>query len=103
MSINGSVKTVHFFENGEGYLELVGDEKGQKRLHFITAPHDVTALNGRQVWGSGDTLMHGETQIARRHGYTRISFTVDRLGPVIAKEKKRLAMKELPKMSVFHS
>lgn len=103
MAINGSVKYVHCYEDGSGFLELVGEERGQPQLSFNTAPHDVTALNGLQVWGGSGELMHGETKIADRLGYTSINFVVDSLGEVVAKEKNRRGTKALSKIGVFHS
>ncbi len=77
MSINATVKTVYINEDGGGALSLEGDERGQPMLFFDEAPEDVTALNGRQVWGSADSLMAHETKIADRIGYTKIRFCVE--------------------------
>jgi len=89
MSINAIVEAVHHNEDGSGKLKLTGEERGQSALYFDSAPHDVTALNGRQVWGGAGILLYGETTIARRLGYTSIAFVVESLGEVIAKEEKR--------------
>lgn len=77
MSINAIVETVYINEDGSGRLALTGEERGQPELHFETAPEDVTALNGRQVWGSANSLMAHDTKIADRVGYTKIRFCVD--------------------------
>ena len=74
MSINAIVRTVFINEDGSGRLALEGDERGQPSLYFDSAPEEVTALNGLQVWGGSDTLMHGEHKIADRRGYTGIVF-----------------------------
>lgn len=76
MSINATVKSVYINEDGSGQLNLEGDERGQPVLKFDSAPEDVTALNGRQIWGSSDAIMAHETQIAYRIGYTEIKFCV---------------------------
>jgi hypothetical protein len=76
MSINATVKSVYINEDGTGQLNLEGEERGQPVLFFETAPEDVTALNGRKIWGSADSLMAGATKIANRNGYTGIEFVV---------------------------
>lgn len=82
MSIDARVKTVHLNEDGSGWLELEDRPpdgcRGQNRLKFDTAPHEVTALNGRDIWGGVDMVVYGEQVIAVRIGYTRIKFTTDR-------------------------
>lgn len=79
MSIDARVKTVHLNEDGSGWLELEdrpgGGNAGQPRLYFDAAPEEVTALNGRDVWGGADVLVYGEQKIADRVGYTRVHFT----------------------------
>jgi len=77
MSINAIVRSVYINEDGTGQLNLEGEERGQPVLRFDTAPEDVTALNGRQIWGSSDSIMANQTQIAYRIGYTEIKFCVD--------------------------
>ena len=69
---------VEFHENGAGVLHLCdripNGSRGQSRLYFKTAPHEVTALNGLAIWGGESQIMLGEQVIASRDGYTRISF-----------------------------
>lgn len=83
MSIDARIRAVHLHEDGGGTLELedrparpggVPGIAGQKRLRFDDAPEEVTALNGRDIWGGADTIMLGDVEIARRVGYTRIVF-----------------------------
>ncbi len=89
MSINAIV-TVFLNEDGSGRLKLDGDEKGQNNLYFDSAPEEVTALNGKQVWGGADTLMHGEKKIADRIGYTGIRFvSSEQFNEAIAAESIR--------------
>ena len=94
MSINAIVEAVIHNENGSGKLKLTGEERGQAELHFDAAPYDVTALNGRQIWGGNSMLMYGERLIARREGYTKIRFVVDSVSEVIAKEDRRRSKHE---------
>lgn len=89
MSINAIVRTVYHNEDGSGLLALDGEERGQPELHFDSAPHDVTALNGLQIWGGDSSILHGETEIAKRRGYTGIEFTVPSVSEVVGKERKR--------------
>lgn len=87
MSIDAQVRAVICNEDGSGKLLLEdrpprrpGDNPGiagQSVLTFDSAPHDVTCLNGRDIWGGDGMLMHGDRQFARREGYTKIRFTVD--------------------------
>lgn len=77
MTINGIVERVYLTEDGAGFLELSGDERGQPKLYFDAAPHDVSALTGKRVWGGSSEIMHGERRIAQRLGYTRIEFSVE--------------------------
>lgn len=78
MAIDANVAYVHLNENGSGTLHLCdripNGSRGQSRLHFDTAPHEVTALNGLPIWGGDSFIMLGDTEIAKREGYTRISF-----------------------------
>lgn len=94
MSINAIV-TVHIHEDGTGRLALEGEERGQPVLYFQTAPEDVTALNGRQVWGGADMLLYRQAKIAERVGYTGIRFVVPSLGRVIAEEDRQAEMRQL--------
>lgn len=80
MSIDASVAYVELNEDGSGTLHLVdrgGNDRhiaGQPRLHFATAPYEVTALNGLDVWGGASEVRLGDKRIAVREGYTRIVF-----------------------------
>jgi hypothetical protein len=78
MAIDAQVAYVELKEDGSGTLHLCdripNGSRGQSRLHFDTAPYEVTALNGLPVWGGSEQLMLGETEIAKRIGYTKISF-----------------------------
>lgn len=79
MSIDANVAFVELKEDGSGTLHLCDrvpeGSRGQSRLHFDTAPHEVTALNGLPVWGGAGQIMLGDIEIAKREGYTLISFT----------------------------
>jgi hypothetical protein len=85
MSIDARVQTVILNEDDTGELRLIDRPKsrpgdsggcaGQNALRFDSAPHEVTALNGLDVWGSANSLMLGDVEIAKRVGYTRIVFT----------------------------
>jgi hypothetical protein len=78
MSIDANVAYVELQENGSGTLHLCDripeGSRGQSRLHFNTAPHEVTALNGLQIWGGAAQVLLGDCKIAERQSYTRISF-----------------------------
>lgn len=78
MAIDANVAYVECREDGSGTLHLCdripNGSRGQSRLHFDTAPYEVTALNGLQIWGGDSFIMLGDTEIAKREGYTRISF-----------------------------
>jgi hypothetical protein len=84
MSIDARVRRVFVHEDGSGRLQLEDRPArpgqtpgiaGQQSLSFNSAPEEVTALNGLDVWGGADTLMLGDVEIARRVGYTGIRFT----------------------------
>jgi hypothetical protein len=79
MSIDAHVAYVELREDGSGVLHLCdripNGSRGQSRLHFDTAPLEVTALNGLSIWGGSGQVMLGDREIAKREGYTRISFT----------------------------
>lgn len=79
MAIDAHVAYVELKEDGSGTLHLCDripdGSRGQSRLHFTTAPHEVTALNGLPIWGGASSIMLCETEIAKRDGYTRISFS----------------------------
>jgi hypothetical protein len=80
MSIDANVAYVSVNENGSGTLHLCDripeGSRGQSRLHFDTAPYEVTALNGLPVWAGGSgPVMLGDKPIGHRVGYTGISFT----------------------------
>jgi len=78
MSIDANVAYVELNEDGSGVIHLCDrgaeNSRGQDRLRFDSAPHEVTSLNGLQIWGGGTQLMLGDRKIANRLGYTRISF-----------------------------
>jgi hypothetical protein len=78
MAIDANVAYVELHEDGSGVLHLCDrvpkGSRGQSRLYYTTAPHEVTALNGLSIWGGGSMIMLGDSQIARREGYTQISF-----------------------------
>ena len=81
MSIAAIVDQVYFGENGSGRMMLRalpdGDGPGQRQLSWdADGPHDVTALCGCVIWGGDSGIMLGETEIAKRIGYTRIVWTV---------------------------
>lgn len=78
MAIDAHVAYVELQEDGAGTLHLcdrIPGSRGQSRLYFDTAPHEVTALNGLAIWGGAAHIMLGERQIATRDGYTHISFS----------------------------
>ena len=79
MAIDANVSYVECKEDGSGILHLCdrvpNGSRGQSRLYFDAAPHEVTALNGLSIWGGASEIMLGERQIATRILYTRISFT----------------------------
>jgi len=78
MSIDANVAFVETKEDGSGTLHLCdrvpNGSRGQSRLHFDAAPHEVTALNGLPIWGGDSQIMLGDVEIAKRVGYTHISF-----------------------------
>ncbi|CEF48244.1 unnamed protein product [uncultured bacterium] len=95
MSIDARVDSVIRYEDGGGELRLIDRParpggvpgiKGQSLLWFHTAPHEVTALNGLDIWGGSSTLMLGDIAIARRDGYAHIVFC-DRETFLIAVER----------------
>jgi hypothetical protein len=86
VSIDARVGHVTVCEDGSGVLNLIdrpampGDTpgiSGQSALFFNFSPEEVTALNGRDIWGGSSQVMLGELKIADRVGYTSIAF-VDR-------------------------
>ena len=78
MSIDANVAYVELKEDGSGTMHLCdripNGSRGQSRLHFHTAPYEVTALNGLAIWGGDSSILLGDDKIADRIGYTRISF-----------------------------
>jgi hypothetical protein len=83
VSIDAQVKTVIINEDGSGSLELIDRPAehggmpgiaGQVRLRFQTAPEEVTALNGCNIWGDASSILLGSRKIAERIGYTQIKF-----------------------------
>jgi hypothetical protein len=78
MAIDANVAYVELREDGSGALHLCDripdGSRGQSRLYFDVAPYEVTALNGLSIWGGADQIMLGDREIAKRSGYTKISF-----------------------------
>lgn len=78
MSIDANVAYVELKQDGSGTLHLCDrlpeGSRGQSRLHFAAAPYEVTALNGLEIWGGASQIMLGDKEIAKREGYTNISF-----------------------------
>ena len=99
MAIDAQVETVFVNEDGSGRLALIdrpaGDGgsypgcRGQASLHFKTAPDEVTALNGLNVWGSDRGLMLGDREIARRTSYAHIEFNAGFTATVGAYHERR--------------
>ena len=90
MSISAKIKTVYINENGSGQLGLVkccDDPVGQSELYFKSAPEEVTALNGLDIWGDARSIYLRNYKIASRIGYTEIVF-VPRYQFVAALDKK---------------
>ena len=79
MAIDANVAYVELQEDGSGTLHLCdrvpNGSRGQSRLHFNTAPYEVTALNGLPIWGGASNILLGDIEIAKRAGYTHISFS----------------------------
>ena len=83
MNIDARVRAVIHNEDGSGRLELddrpgqpsgMPGIKGQRSLRYDTAPEEVTALNGLDIWGGANSIMLGDMKIAERVGYTGIKF-----------------------------
>jgi hypothetical protein len=97
MAIDANVAYVELKEDGSGTLHLCdrvpNGSRGQSRLHFAEAPYEVTALNGLAIWGGASSVMLGDIEIAKREGYTRISFNERErfLDAVAAYHKRRRA------------
>lgn len=96
MAIDANVAYVEVNEDGSGVLHLCDrvpeGSRGQDRLRFEMAPHEVTALNGLSIWGGDSSIMLGDVEIAKRDGYTRISFIErERFNEAVAKyhQKRR--------------
>lgn len=53
--------------------------KGQTHLYFDVAPSWVVELIGEDIWGSSESIMYREQEIADRKGYTKIVFTAKEL------------------------
>jgi hypothetical protein len=103
MAIDAYVAYVETKEDGSGTLHVCdripNGSRGQSRLHFDTAPYEVTALNGLPIWGGASQIMLGDIEIAKREGYTRISFSEREqfLAAVAAHHARaRAALKESP-------
>lgn len=80
MSIDARIEKVIVNEDGSGELLLIDRPakpypgcRGQNRLRFDSAPEEVTAISGADIWG-GAGIMLGDVEIARREGYTRLKF-----------------------------
>lgn len=84
MSIDARVESVRINEDGSGELRLTdrpatkpGAPKGiagQPSLAFESAPEEVTALNGRDIWGGDSSIMLGDVRIGDRVGWGGIRF-----------------------------
>lgn len=84
MAIDARVNYVVINEDGTGELRLVDRPPqsagstpgiaGQSALYFGSSPEEVTALNGRNIWGGSFEIMLGDVKIATRVGYTIITF-----------------------------
>lgn len=100
MAIDANVAYVELREDGSGTLHLcdrVADgSRGQSRLHFDTAPYEVTALNGLPIWGGAGQIMLYEREIAKRIGYTRISFNEREVFLAAVAEYHRRQRERLP-------
>lgn len=101
MSIDALVAFVETREDGSGTLHLCDripeGSRGQSRLSFTSAPLEVTALNGLPVWGGASEIMLGEREIARRDGYTRISFSErEPFLAAVAEYHRKLRARETP-------
>lgn len=62
--------------------------KGQSRLYFESAPAWVADLIDQDIWGSANSIIYKDQEIATRKGYTSIVFTAAELhglGPAAAK------------------
>lgn len=95
MSIDAIVQTVIRNADGSGELQLVPRDNrvapaGQRSLGFDRSPRDVTVLEGLEIWGGVNSILHGETEIADRIGYTMIKFTVPDFRDVPIKKRKSL-------------
>ena len=82
MSLDAVVTSVFRRDDGSGELRLSGRPAatwshagipGRHRLRFRTSPPEVFALAGRLVRGDTDTILLGDTRIARRTGYTAVA------------------------------
>lgn len=105
MSIDARVRTVIHNEDGSGRLELedrparlgqVPGIAGQGALNYDRAPYEVTALNGLEIWGGSDFIMLGDTEIAKRVGYTRIVFHGDEVFKRAVREYHQRHMERSP-------
>ncbi len=83
MSIDARVDYVFCNENGGGKLVLLNRPArpgradgiaGQAELAFKSAPEEITALNGLDIWGGSEEIILGNTRIATRVGATEIEF-----------------------------
>jgi hypothetical protein len=82
MSIDARVDAIILYVESDmsGELHLIDRPgnppgiAGQRKLYFDKAPHEVTALNGLDIWGGGSGIMLGDVEIAKRVGYATIVF-----------------------------
>lgn len=83
MSIDAVVTGIAFKDDGTARLTLEQPDRsrcaGQDVLTVVNATPYLQVLMDQPVWGGADTLMHGETRIGRRVGYTRVEIDYDAL------------------------
>lgn len=86
MSIDARIDFVVCNEDGSGELQLIDRParpggvpgiRGQGALFFDKSPHEVTALNGMDIWGGSGEVILGDIKIADRLGYGPIAFVAD--------------------------
>lgn len=89
MSIDATVTAVGIDKDGEPYLKLgpsgrgphPNDPPGQNVLRVVNRPcPPLDGFIGCHVWGGANQLMIGETQVAKRIGYTRIELAEKKYG-----------------------
>ncbi len=78
MSINAIIEGVQILHDDTVALVLGpfnDDPAGQERLIVVNPPDPPSLLRGligEHIWGGCGEIMHGETLLAKREGYTRI-------------------------------